>query len=142
MKSLLIPGVSVALFVVAGCKHKVVAKAPAMAPPAAAATPTAQISASPSAVTSGDKVVLTWDSTNASHATISGLGTGSTSGSQTVTPSSSTTYTLTATGPAGSADATASVTGNGSAAGGSSARQYNQRRRAVPAERAPHLLRL
>ncbi|MFZ0395371.1 MAG: OmpA family protein [Terracidiphilus sp.] len=110
MKSLLIPAVFVALVVVAGCKHKVVAKAPAMAPPAAAATPTAQISASPSAVTSGDKVVLTWDSTNASHATISGLGTVSTSGSQTVTPSSSTTYTLTATGPGGSADATASVT--------------------------------
>jgi peptidoglycan-associated lipoprotein len=109
MKSLPLLVVLVAAVAVTGCKHKVVAKAPATAPPAAA-TPTAQISASPSAVTSGDKVVLTWNTSNASNATISGLGTVSTSGSQTITPSSSTTYTLTATGPGGSADATASVT--------------------------------
>lgn len=108
MKSLLIPAVLIALVAVTGCKHKVVAKAPATAPPAAP-TPTAQISATPTAVTSGDKVVLTWNTTDATNATISGLGTVSASGSQTITPGSSTTYTLTATGPGGSADATASV---------------------------------
>jgi peptidoglycan-associated lipoprotein len=109
MKSLLVPAVFIALVAVAGCKHKVVAKAPATAPPATV-SPTAQISASPTAVTSGDQVVLTWNTTNASTATISGLGTVATSGSQTVTPTSTTTYTLTATGQGGSADATASVT--------------------------------
>ena len=108
-KSLLIPVVFVALVAVAGCKHKAVAKAPAMAPPAAP-TPTAQIAASPNAVTSGDQVVLTWNTTGASSANISGLGTVSTSGSRTITPESTTTYTLTATGAGGSADATASVT--------------------------------
>jgi len=109
MKYLLVPVVFIALVAVAGCKHKVVAKAPATAPPATV-SPTAQIAASPSAVTSGDQVVLTWHTANASTATISGLGTVSSSGSRTVTPSSSTTYTLTATGPGGSADASASVT--------------------------------
>ena len=108
MKFLLISAVFVAMVAVTGCKHKVVAKAPATAPPAAP-TPTAQISATPSAVTSGDTVVLTWNTTNASNATISGLGTVSASGSRTMTPGSSTTYTLTATGPGGSADASASV---------------------------------
>ena len=109
MKSLLVPALLVALVAVAGCKHKVVAKAPATAPPASA-TPTAQISASPSSVTSGEKVVLTWNTTDASNASISGLGTVSTSGSRTITPGGSTTYTLTATGPGGSANAEASVT--------------------------------
>jgi peptidoglycan-associated lipoprotein len=110
MKSLLFPAaVLVAMVSVAGCKHKVVAKAPATAPPTAP-TPTAQISASPSAVTAGEQVVLTWKTEDASSAAIAGLGTVSTSGTRTVTPSSSTTYTLTATGQGGSAEASASVT--------------------------------
>lgn len=109
MKSLVFPAaVLVAVVSVAGCKHKAVAKAPAMAPPAAPA-PTAQISATPSAVTAGEPVVLTWRTQDASSATIAGLGTVSTSGTRTVTPASSTTYTLTATGQGGSAEATASV---------------------------------
>lgn len=109
MKSLSLAVALVAMVAVSGCKHKVVAKAPAMAPPAAP-TPTAQISASPSAVTSGEPVVLSWNTSNASTTSIAGLGTVSASGTRTVTPSSSTTYTLTATGPGGSTDASASVT--------------------------------
>lgn len=98
----------VALVAVAGCKKKQIAKAPT-APPAAPA-PTAQISATPGAVTAGDKVVLSWSTTGATSISIDGLGTVAASGSKTITPSASTNYHLVARGDGGSAEADARVT--------------------------------
>lgn len=106
---LTVSAVLVAVVSVAGCKHHVIAKGPVTAPPASP-SPTAEISASPSSVTAGEKVVLSWKTQDASTATIAGLGTVPSSGTETVTPPNSTTYTLTATGPGGTADASASVT--------------------------------
>ena len=98
------------LVAIAGCKHKIQTPVASAPPPAPA--PTANISASPSAVTAGDQVTLTWNTTNASSATIDGIGTVSTSGSKTVTPTSSTTYHLLAKGNGGTADAYGRVTVN------------------------------
>lgn len=97
------------LVAIAGCKHKIQTPVASAPPPAPA--PTANISASPSAVTAGDQVTLTWNTTNATSATIEGIGDVSTSGSKTVTPSSSTTYHLIAKGN-GTADAYGRVTVN------------------------------
>jgi peptidoglycan-associated lipoprotein len=103
----------VALVAVAGCKKKVppppVETAP---PPATVPAPTAQITATPSAISAGDQVVLSWRTSDASSATIDGIGDVPTSGVKTVTPSSSTSYHLVATGAGGTADATARVTVN------------------------------
>jgi peptidoglycan-associated lipoprotein len=97
------------LVAIGGCKHKIQTPV-AAAPPTPA--PTATITASPSAVTAGDQVTLTWNTTNASSATIDGLGDVSPSGSKTVTPSASTTYHLVARGGGGSIDAYGRVTVN------------------------------
>lgn len=101
--------VLVSLVATAGCKHKIQTPVAAAPPPAPA--PTANISASPSAVTAGDRVTLTWNTTNASSATIEGIGDVSTSGTKTVTPTASTTYHLVAKGN-GTADAYGRVTVN------------------------------
>lgn len=98
------------LVLIAGCKHKVQTPVATAPPPAPA--PTANITASPSAITAGDQVTLTWNTTNASSATIEGVGEVSTSGSKTVTPTASTTYHLVARGDGGSADAYGRVTVN------------------------------
>lgn len=90
-------------------KHKI--QTPVAAAPPAAPAPTATITASPSAVTAGDQVTLTWNTTNASSATIDGIGDVSTSGSKTITPTASTTYHLVARGN-GTADAYGRVTVN------------------------------
>lgn len=102
--------VLVSLIAAAGCKHKV--QTPVATAPPAAPAPTATISASPAAVTAGDQVTLTWNTTNATSASIDGIGTVSTSGSKTVTPSTSTTYHLLAQGNGGKADAYGRVTVN------------------------------
>lgn len=94
----------------AGCKHKVQPPVATAPPPAPA--PTANISASPTAVTAGDQVTLTWNTTNATSATIEGLGNVPSSGTRTVTPNESTTYHLVAKGDGGSADAYGRVTVN------------------------------
>lgn len=108
---LLIPAaVLVAVVSVPGCKHSVKPQPVAATAPPAAPAPTAKITASPSSVTAGDKVVLTWHTQDATTATIDGIGTVSSSGSRTVTPGSSTTYRLEARGQGGSADAEARVT--------------------------------
>ena len=103
----------VALVAVAGCKKK---QPPAPPPPetapAAAPAPTAQISATPTVVSAGDQVVLTWRTTDANSVSIDGIGDVPTSGVKTVTPSVSTSYHLVARGEGGSADATARVTVN------------------------------
>ena len=101
----------VALVAVAGCKKKM-AQPPAAAIAPAAVAPTAEITASPTVITAGDRVMLTWSTTNATTATIDGLGDVPTSGVKTVTPTVSTNYHLVAKGPGGSADAFVRITVN------------------------------
>jgi peptidoglycan-associated lipoprotein len=98
-----------AILILGGCHKKAAPPPPPPAPPPAPA-PTAQITATPSSVNPGDKVVVTWQTTNASDVSIEGSGPVSPSGTQTVTPSESTTYHLIARGDGGSTDATARVT--------------------------------
>lgn len=110
-KRCLIPAaVLVALVSVAGCKHKTVPQPVAATAPPAAPAPTAEITATPASVSAGDQVVLTWNTKDASNASIEGLGDVPTSGTRTVTPTESTTYRLVAHGQGGSADAEARVT--------------------------------
>lgn len=102
--------VLISVVAVAGCKHKV--QTPVATAPPASPAPTATLSASPAAITAGEQVTLTWNTTNATSASIDGLGDVSTSGSKTVTPSASTTYHLLAQGNGGKADAYGRVTVN------------------------------
>ncbi len=108
--------VATALIAVAGCKAKQVAKVAPTAPPLTSPTPTATITATPGTVTPGDKVVLSWSSTDASSVSIEGVGTVASSGTKTVMPTASTTYHLVARGSGGSAEADARVTVNAPAA--------------------------
>ena len=71
--------------------------------------PTAQISSSASQIACAGSSRLTWSSTDAVGARISGLGDVATSGEREVQPKETTTYTLTATGPGGNATATTTV---------------------------------
>ncbi len=104
----------VALLAVAGCKKKEppppVETAPAAAP--AAPAPAAQITATPSVISAGDQVVLSWRTADATDVSIDGIGAVPSSGVRTVTPATSTSYHLVARGPGGTADATARVTVN------------------------------
>lgn len=104
--------VAVALVALAGCKTKQVALATPTAPPVTSPIPTAKITATPSVVAAGDKVVLSWSSTDASSLSIDGLGAIPSSGVKTVSPTASTTYHLVARGSGGSTEADASVTVN------------------------------
>jgi phospholipase C len=73
--------------------------------------PTAQLNANPTLIVSGQSTVtLTWQTTNATSVSISGIGTVPASGSQQLSPTATTTYTLTATGAAGTTQAAATVT--------------------------------
>lgn len=78
--------------------------------------PTIVFSAQPASISSGSSTTLSWNASNATSVTISGLGTQAASGSLQVSPSSTTTYTATATGAGGTASASAvvTVTGGGS----------------------------
>jgi peptidoglycan-associated lipoprotein len=103
------------MIAVAGCNKKQHVAPPAAeetAPTASIQTPTAQITATPSVVSAGDQVVLSWRTTDATSVSIDGIGDVPTSGVKTVTPTESTSYHLVARGPGGSADATARVTLN------------------------------
>ena len=103
----------VALVAVAGCKKKPAPVPPAAEAPAAAApAPIAQLTATPTVISAGDQVQLSWHTTDASSVSIDGLGDVPSSGVKTVTPTESTTYHLVARGEGGSADATARVTVN------------------------------
>jgi peptidoglycan-associated lipoprotein len=103
----------IALTAVSGCKKKQPAPAPeATAPPATAAAPTAQLTASPTVVDAGQQVQLSWHTTDASAVSIDGIGDVPSSGVKAVTPTESTTYHLVAHGDGGSADASARVTVN------------------------------
>jgi hypothetical protein len=70
------------------------------------------LTAIPAAINCGDSSQLTWNSTDAVHTEISGLGDVSASGQQQVSPRSTTTYTMTAKGPGGIQTPTATVTVN------------------------------
>jgi len=104
----------VAMLAVAGCKKSKPASsgdtAPANTAPAAA--PTADLTATPTVISAGDQVQLTWHTTNATTVTIEGLGDVPSVGVKTVTPAASTTYHLVARGDGGTADATARITVN------------------------------
>jgi peptidoglycan-associated lipoprotein len=104
----------VALLAVTGCKKKEVSLPPAETAPAAAPAPApiAQITATPSVISAGDQVQLTWHTSDATNVSIDGIGDVPTSGVKTVTPTVSTSYHLVARGEGGTADATARVTVN------------------------------
>ena len=77
--------------------------------------PTVQISANPTAITSGQSSTLTVTAVNATQVTVSGsdgstFTLASSGGVQSVSPTSNTTYTATATGPGGTVKAAATVT--------------------------------
>jgi peptidoglycan-associated lipoprotein len=104
-----------ALFAVAGCKKKEpISQMPAesTAPPATVPAPAAQITATPTVISAGDQVVLSWRTADATSVSIDGIGNVPSSGVRTVTPATSTSYHLVATGAGGTADATARVTVN------------------------------
>jgi peptidoglycan-associated lipoprotein len=113
LKRTLVPAVLfVALVAVAGCNKKTSPPAPAETAPTSttAPAPTAQLTATPTVVSAGDQVELSWRTTDATTVSIDGIGDVPTTGVKTVTPSTSTTYHLVARGESGSADATAHVT--------------------------------
>ena len=104
-----------ALIAVAGCNKKAAPLPPETSapPPMAAPSPTAQLTATPTVISSGDQVQLSWRTTDATSISIDGIGDVPSSGVKTVTPTESTTYHLVARGSGGSADASARVTVNG-----------------------------
>jgi peptidoglycan-associated lipoprotein len=107
----LIAGLAATL-AIAGCHKKAQAPPPPPPPAATAPEPTATITATPDTINAGQSVVLTWHSTDASSATIEGIGPVPTAGTRTVSPTESTDFNLTATGDGGTANATAHVTVN------------------------------
>jgi peptidoglycan-associated lipoprotein len=100
----------IALLAVAGCKKKAPPTPPTPPPAPEAPAPTAQITATPTQISAGDQVVLSWKTTDATSVSIDGIGDVPTAGVKTVTPTSSTTYHLVARGDGGTADASAHVT--------------------------------
>jgi peptidoglycan-associated lipoprotein len=92
-----------------GCKKKTAPPSNTTAPPSGIA-PTAQLTATPTSITAGDQVVLSWRTTDATSISIDGIGDVPSSGVKTVTPTESTSYHLVARGDGGSTDATARVT--------------------------------
>ena len=109
----------VALLAVAGCGKKAAPPPPPPPPMAASGTaPTATITATPTSVNPGDKVILTWKTTDATDVSIDGIGAVPSAGTQTVSPAQTTDYHLVARGLGGSTDATAHVTVGGASSTG------------------------
>lgn len=102
----------VALVTVAGCKKKQPLPPAPTAPAVAPTAPTAQLTATPTVVSAGDPVQLSWRTTDATSVSIDGIGDVPTSGVKSVTPSASTTYHLVARGAGGTAEASVRVTVN------------------------------
>jgi peptidoglycan-associated lipoprotein len=101
----------VSIAAVDGCKKKMAAPPPSStAPVATAPAPTATITATPTSISAGDQVVLSWRTTDANSVSIDGIGQVPTSGVKTVLPTVSTSYHLVAVGDGGQTDATARVT--------------------------------
>jgi peptidoglycan-associated lipoprotein len=102
-----------ALATIAGCHHNNAPINPASNAPVAAATtpaPTANLTADPLAIDLGQSVVLNWRTTDATSATIDGIGPVNVNGTQTVSPSTSTNFHLIAKGDGGTAEANVRVT--------------------------------
>ncbi len=104
---------SVAIVGSAGCGKKKPISSNNTAPPLSGPAPIVQLTATPTTITAGDQVVLSWRTTDATSVSIDGIGDVPSSGVKTVTPTVSTSYHLVARGDGGSADATARVTVNG-----------------------------
>jgi len=83
--------------------------APSQPKPAPLAKPTVTLTTSPEAVRQGLSATLTWRSTGAETARISGIGLVPASGSREVFPEQTTSYTVTVRNAAGAASATAVV---------------------------------
>src|SRR5580698_10909896 len=97
----------------AGCGHKQTAPTQQLPDTSAAAsvpTPTASISSTPQSVDKGDAIVLVWRTTNATEASIDGIGPVKPNDQLMLAPTQTTTYHLTAKGDGGSADASVLVT--------------------------------
>ena len=109
-----VPGLLlVALVTFSGCKKpKPLPPAQSAPPPPTAPAPTARLTATPTVISAGDQVQLSWRTTDANSVSIDGIGDVPTSGVKTVTPTQATTYHLVARGEGGSAEASASVTVN------------------------------
>ena len=80
--------------------------------PPPTAPPTVTLTASPSAVNTGVSSTLTWNSTNATACSASGVWTGSkaASGTQAVTPTTTSTYSLSCTGTGGTTTSSVTIT--------------------------------
>ena len=75
--------------------------------------PTASLTATPSTITAGQNITLTWASTNADQGSVdNGVGAVGLNGNTHLQPTATTTYTYTVTGPGGKATAYATVTVN------------------------------
>jgi peptidoglycan-associated lipoprotein len=115
LRNVLLPStlLLIALAAVSGC-HKGTKPVPSTetAPTATAPSPTAQLTATPTVISAGDQVQLSWRTTDATSISIDGIGDVPSVGVKTVTPTTSTTYHLVARGEGGSADASARVTVN------------------------------
>src|SRR5216684_1459535 len=72
--------------------------------------PTVTFTANPTTISQGQSSTLTWQTTNATAVTISGIGNEPPNGSVQVSPTATTTYQLTATGTGGSTPGSATVT--------------------------------
>jgi peptidoglycan-associated lipoprotein len=101
-----------ALVAVSGCKKKQPLPPVPTAPAAVAVAPTAQLTATPTVISAGDQVQLSWRTTDATTVSIDGIGDVPTTGVKTVTPEASTTYHLAARGEGGTAEASVRVTVN------------------------------
>jgi peptidoglycan-associated lipoprotein len=103
------------VFILAGC-HKKVAPPPPPPPPtpapAPAPAPTANITVNPSVIDQGQSATLAWKTTNATEASIEGIGSVALNSSQSVSPTRSATYTLTAKGPGGTVEVNSRLTVN------------------------------
>ncbi len=115
-RSLAIIAGAAAMLALAGCHKKAAAPPPPPPPAATAPAPTASITASPDTINPGQSVVLAWRTTDATSASIEGIGPVPTSGTRTVQPTVSTDFVLSASGDGGNTTATAHVTVNEAAA--------------------------
>lgn len=102
---------SLAFLAFTGC-HKKSSTVPsnALPPATSGSVPTATITADPSAIDAGQSVVLNWRTTNATSASIDGIGDVPVNGTQTVSPANSTNFHLVVKGDGGTTDASVRVT--------------------------------
>jgi len=113
--------------------------APTSSAAAGSTGPTAQLTATPTVITAGDQVQLTWRTTDATSVSIDGLGDVPTSGVKTVTPTASTSYHLVARGEGGTGGSLGKRDRE-CAAGRGGALQHHDRGTGVRGQRAGHLL--